>query len=151
MEFFSHSEVTTTFLPFWLGLRGAFFSSFFVHCRMATPSLTWPNVTPLEAHLRPPPHHMNFSTSIWYLCSEFYILIHCEIEFSPEWHPTFNRGHNNGFWPFFGHFAILARIEGAMCSYCACSRLRDMESRSFLVERLSYTIFYAAELLRNGA
>ena len=33
---------------------------------MATPSNTWPNVTPLGAALRPPPHHINFSTSIWY-------------------------------------------------------------------------------------
>ena len=96
-------------------------------------------------------HSDSHSTSIWYLCSRFYLLIHCKIEFTPQWHPTFNRSHNNGFWPFLAIFAILARIEGAMRSYCASSRPPDMESRSFLVERLCYTSFYAAELLRNGA
>ena len=78
------------------------FFSFFFHyfwCKV-TPSPIWPNVTPWGPPLRPPPCHITFFTSIQCLCIELHHLVHSEIEFTAQCHPTFSRGHNSGFQPF---------------------------------------------------
>ena len=89
---------------FWpLGKKDFFFFHDFWF--MVTPSPIWANVTPWGAPLRPPPPHIRFLTSIQCLCSGLYHLMHNEIEFTAQCHPTFSRGHNAGFWLFWAIFA----------------------------------------------
>ena len=65
---------------------------------------------PLGAPRRPPPSHISFSTSIQCLCSGSYHLMRSEIEFIAQRHPTFSRGHNAEFWPFWAIFANFAEF-----------------------------------------
>ena len=103
-----------------------------MHGRMATPSPTWPNVTPFGAPLRPPPFLISFFTSIKYQCIGFYHPMHQKIEFTPECQSSFERG-DNGFWPFSGIFVVFVGFEGAMRSYCAVGRPPDIKLRASLV------------------
>ena len=66
---------------------------------MATPSPTWPNVTPFGAPLRPAPCLISFFTSIWYLCIGFYHPMHQKIESTPE-EVTMDFGHFQAFLLF---------------------------------------------------
>ena len=79
---------------------------------MATPSPTWPNFTPLESPLRPPLCHISFFTSFRYPWIGFYHSMHCEGEFTSQFHPTFARGHKNGLWPFSAIFCRSCRAWG---------------------------------------
>ena len=79
---------------------------------MVTPSPIWPNVTPWGAPLRPPSAHISFFTSIQCLYSGLYHLMHSEIELTAWCHPTFNRGHDAGFWPFWAIFFCFCQDWG---------------------------------------
>ena len=46
------------------------------------------------------PYSKQFFTSNQYIWSGFYHSMHCKIEFTAEYHPTFSKGNNDKFWPF---------------------------------------------------
>ena len=65
---------------------------------------------PREAPLRPPPCHITFFTSIQCLRIGLHHLVHSQIYFTAQCHPTFSRGHNSGFQPFWAIFANFAEF-----------------------------------------
>ena len=88
------------------------FVLFFFHnfwC-MVTPSPIWPNVNPWGAPLRPPPAHISLFTSMQCLGSGLYHLMRSKIEFTAWCHPTFSRGHDARFCPFWAIFANFAEF-----------------------------------------
>ena len=131
---------------FWVLFLSFFFSFFFGAWSFGHPSPTWLNVTPLGLTLPPPPCLISFFTSIRYLCIGYYHSMHRKIEFTPECHPTFESGHNNGFWPFWAIFFCFCQVWGGDALLLCCSQTPRHKTAFMLGTEIVIYIFICSRI-----
>ena len=87
-----------------------------------------------------------FFTSIRYLCIGYYHSMHRKIEFTPECHPTFESGHNNGFWPFWAIFFCFCQVWGGDALLLCCSQTPRHKTAFMLGTEIVIYIFICSRI-----